>query len=169
MNIYLLRHAEAVIPKGAMADEDRPLTSDGIKAMKKGALGMQALKMDLDLVLSSPLVRARQTAEIAAAALGMKDKITGTKNLVPEAHPEALIAEIARHYSDMKNVLVVGHEPHMGRLASWLLTGTTDLPLIFKKGALMALENDSVPCKGGAKLKWFLTLRQMGLCQQQRA
>lgn len=166
MNIYLLRHAEAVIPKGAMPDEDRPLTADGIKAMKEGAMGMQALKMDLDLVITSPLARARQTAEIAADALGVKARISVTKNLVPDAHPEALIAELAGQYSALKNILVVGHEPHMGRLASWLLTGTTDLPLIFKKGALMALKTESAPCKGGAKLKWFLTVRQMALCQQ---
>lgn len=166
MNLYLLRHAEAVNPEDCASDQDRPLTPNGIKTMKTGALGMKALKMEVDLVLSSPLVRARQTAEIAAANLGMKARITITDNLVPDAHPEALIAELARNYSALNNILLVGHEPHMGRLASVLLTGTTDLPVIFKKGALMALKIDSAPRKGGAMLKWFLTVRQLGLCQQ---
>jgi phosphohistidine phosphatase len=163
MKLYLLRHAEAVRREDSIPDGDRALTSDGIKTMKAAALGMRALKMKVDLVLTSPLVRARQTAEIAAEALGVKRKITLTKNLAPDVEPELLIAELAQKYCSIKNILLVGHEPHLGRLASVLLTGTTDLPVIFKKGGLMALKLDSTPCKQGATLKWFLTPRQMSL------
>lgn len=160
MNLYLLRHAEAVGREDSIPDCDRALTSDGIKTMKAAALGMRALKMKVDLVFSSPLVRARQTAEIAAVALGVRRKITLTKNLIPDANPESLIAELAQKYCSIKNILLVGHEPHLGRLASVLLT---DLPVIFKKGSLMALKLDLAPYKQGATLKWLLTPRQMRL------
>ncbi len=163
MKLYLLRHAEAVPREDSIPDCDRALTSDGMETMKTVALGMRALKIKVDLVLTSPLVRARQTAEIAAVALGVKSKITLTKNLAPDADPESFIAELALKHCSIKNILLVGHEPHLGRLASVLLTGTTDLPVIFKKGGLMALKLDSKPCKQGATLKWFLTPRQMRL------
>ena len=166
MNLYLLRHAEAVRREEFIRDQDRPLTSDGFKKMKISAVGMRALKMKVDLVLSSPLVRARQTAQIAATALNVKNKITLSKNLVPDADPETSIAELTKKYSSLKNILLVGHEPQLGRLASLLLTGTADLPVIFRKGGLMGLKLDRTPCKRGAALKWFLTGRQMSLCQQ---
>ena len=166
MNLYLLRHAEAVPREGSIPDSERPLTPDGVRTMKESALGMRALKMKVSLVLSSPLVRARQTAEIAAAALGVKHKIAFTNNLAPDADPEAMIAELAGKYASCKDLLLVGHEPYLGQLASVLLTGSADLPVLFKKGGLMALKLDSAPCKGGATLKWFLTPRQMGLSQQ---
>lgn len=167
MNLYLLRHAEAVSPEDSIPDPERSLTADGVRTMKKSGLGMRALKIKVDLVLASPLVRARQTAELAAEALGMKRKIGVAHSLAPEADPEAMIAELAQKHAARKNILLVGHEPHLGHLASLLLTGTTDLPVAFKKGGLMALKLDSAPCKGSATLKWFLTPRQMGLCQKQ--
>ena len=148
-----------------MPDQDRPLTGDGIKTMKSVALGMKVLGIRVDLVLSSPLARARQTAEIAAASLGVERKIILTTNLAPDVEPELLIAELAKKYCAINSILLTGHEPQLGRLASVLLTGTTDLPVILKKGGLMALKLDSAPCKRGAVLKWFLTARQMSLCQ----
>jgi phosphohistidine phosphatase len=166
MILYILRHAEAIRREDSIPDQDRPLTSDGIKTMKAAALGMHALKMKVDLVLSSPLVRARQTAEIAAAALGGSNNVTLTKNLTPDADTETLIAELAQKYSSRKDIMLVGHEPDLGRLASVLLIGTSDLPVVFKKGGLMALELDSAPGKRGATLKWFLTARQLGLLSQ---
>jgi phosphohistidine phosphatase len=154
MFVHLLRHAEAedVSPSGL--DADRRLTAAGVKRMKAVAKAIKSLEPGYDLILISPLVRARQTAEPVAEALGYKKALAVTDALKPNADPEAILAELAKR--SPKSVLVVGHQPHMGSLFGRLLAGEAGLEVEMKKASLAAFETGSDPSEGPAQLKFYL-------------
>src|SRR6266542_1252766 len=96
MNLYIIRHAIAV-DKGTFEysdDSQRPLMEKGKKRMRQIAKGLHALGVEFDLVLSSPYVRAKETAEILAEVFETKTDIAYSENLIPMGDPELLIAEI---------------------------------------------------------------------------
>jgi phosphohistidine phosphatase len=157
MLIHLLRHAEAedISPTGR--DADRRLTEEGRKRMRTAAKAIAKLDPGYDAVLVSPLVRARQTAEPVAAACGFERPFTETKSLMPNADPVEVLHELAR--LGPSSALLVGHQPHFGRLFGLLLSGRSDLEVPMKKAALAALEAPSDPSLGRAELKFFLPPR----------
>jgi phosphohistidine phosphatase len=126
MQLLVIRHAAAEDKdewsESGKSDDERPLTDDGAKDMAKAAKGLRAIFPEVDLVATSPLVRARQTAKIVAAALGV-DHVDVTDVLVPEAPFSGFVSWLAGH-KDEDTVVVVGHEPHLGILITWLLTGS---------------------------------------------
>ena len=166
MDLYILRHAIAV-ERGTIGyetDSTRPLTGEGAKKMHQNALGMKALDLSFDIVLSSPLLRAKQTAEIVCKVFKIKqNSIISTKNLVPDASFQDLLIEINAHGKNIKSVLLVGHEPHLSELISFLLTSKQTLPLILKKGGLCHLITGSTPKAGSATIDWLLTPSQLRL------
>src|SRR4026207_2510595 len=110
MNIYLIRHAiavEAGTPEYEQ-DSERPLTEKGRKKMRQIARGLRTLGVELDLILSSPYVRARETAEILAEVFKMKKKIAFSESLTPAADPALLIPEISEKYS-VESIALIGH------------------------------------------------------------
>ncbi len=134
--IYLLRHAEAedVSPTGR--DEDRRLTEVGRKRMKPIARGLARLVNALDEILVSPLERARETAEYVSTACDFDRPFRETVNLRPAADPAATLAELERLKAE--TVLLVGHQPHLGRLTGRLLTGRSDVEVPLKKAGAAA-------------------------------
>lgn len=159
MNLYVLRHGIAAERDARRYPDDglRPLTGKGVARMRREAAGMRALGLRLDAIISSPLLRARQTAEIAREALGAPLSISDA--LVPGAHPALLLAEIAATRGDAAAVMVVGHEPHLGRLVAFALTGSADDEIArLKKGALCCLRLDD---DGVGQLLWALTPAQV--------
>jgi phosphohistidine phosphatase len=113
-------------------------------------------------VVTSPYVRARDTAKIVADALGIDGKITECPHLVPGSDP----AEIFRYLAEWKRsrvTLFVGHEPHLGSLASVFVAGRTGFPLEFRKGGLARFDFDEEPAPGGGRLVWWLTPKQLRL------
>jgi len=96
MNIYIIRHAIAVEEgtPGYESDSERPLTDKGRKKMRQIARGLRNIGVEFDLILSSPYVRARETAEILAQVFKVKKKIAFTENLIPFGNPERLIGDI---------------------------------------------------------------------------
>src|ERR1035441_11088377 len=154
MLIHLLRHAEAedISPTGR--DADRRLTEEGRKRMRAVAKAIAKLDPGYEAVLVSPLVRARQTAEPVAEACGLERPFTETKNLAPNADPIEVLHELAR--LGPSSALLVGHQPHFGRLFGLLLSGRSDLEVPMKKAALAALEAPSDPFLGRAPLKFYL-------------
>ena len=154
MILHLLRHAEAedVSPSGR--DADRRLTEDGRRRMKAVAKAIAALEPGYDTILVSHLVRARQTAEPVAEACGFKGELVETRHLGPNADPEELLHEIARRKPAA--VLVVGHQPHLGRLLGLLLTGRKDVEIPMKKASLTGLEAGEDPSMSRAELKFHL-------------
>src|SRR5438046_10217163 len=121
MEIYILRHGIAVergMP-GYKKDSDRPLTKEGEEKLHQIAQAMLAMDLKFDLILSSPYVRAAQTANIVASELD--EEVTFTDFLLPDANPLELIREINR--TKPQSVLLVSHEPDLSRLLSLLVNG----------------------------------------------
>ena len=132
--------------------------------MKRIASGMKTLGMELDLILSSPYVRAHQTAEIAAEALNLSKKLKFSDSLKSECNPRQILEELRKKYSGAKSVLLVGHEPHLSGLTSLLISGREDCSVEMKKGGLCKLKVRSLdPARGSAVLKWLLTPKQLVL------
>ena len=90
---------------------------------------MRALELDFDLILSSPLVRARQTAEIIAAELKLQKRLVFADELKPGGDAKKLVQKIARAEKSPENVLLVGHEPDFSELISLLVTGDATAPV----------------------------------------
>jgi phosphohistidine phosphatase len=157
MLIHLLRHAEAedVSPTGR--DPDRRLTEEGRKRMRIVAKAIAKLDPGYEAVLVSPFVRARQTAEPVAEACGFKQPFTETKSLAPNADPVEVLHELAR--LGPASALLVGHQPHFGRLFGLLLSGRPDVEIPMKKAGLAAFEAPSDPSSGPAELKFVLPPR----------
>ena len=161
MNLYLVRHAIAEEP-GIRPDSQRPLTDKGRYTMHKIACGLTRLDVRLDLILTSPYVRARETAGILADAFRLtEDKIKASAHLVPGSPLRQLVEEINSSYHNFENMACVGHEPFLSELTSMLLTGTTDLALNFEKGGVCALAMVSLRYGRCAGLEWLLTPSQL--------
>jgi phosphohistidine phosphatase len=158
MNLYIVRHAIAAErgTPGYEDDSQRPLTDNGRKKMKKISRSLDRLGIQLDVILTSPYVRARDTAKILADRFSMTEKIYFSENLIPPGNFEALVFEIHEKY-DLANVALVGHEPMLSSLISWLTTGETEARIMLKKGGVAFLSSDSLFQDGRATLLWLLT------------
>ena len=165
MNLYLLRHGIAAEPgvAGYEPDSERSLTTKGENRLREAARAMKALDFTFDLILSSPFLRAKQTAEIVAKSLKLRKKLSLCDDLVPSGDPRLLIQQLNQFRPEPRNVLLVGHEPYLGRLVALLSAGNTSLDIDFKKGGLCKLEAEFLLYGRCAKLVWLLTPRQMEL------
>jgi phosphohistidine phosphatase len=158
MEIYLLRHAQAVEPsqKGFEIDSDRSLTREGKARMRRVARAMKRLGLDFNIIVTSPYLRARQTAEIVARILGAEDRLMVSNHLAPTGKAIGLIAELHRRYSYLDQVLLVGHEPYLSSLVAKLVTGKSCLALSVKKAALVKLNAESLRYSRCARLEWLI-------------
>ncbi len=165
MNLYLLRHGIAVEPgtPGYESDSKRPLTTKGEARLREAARAMKALELSFDLILSSPYLRAKQTAEIIAKNFELRKKLVFSDDLTPTGNPRLLIQQLNQFRPKPENVLLVGHEPYLGKLIALLAAGNTSLQIDFKKGGLCKLEAEFLVYGRCAKLVWLLTPRQMEL------
>jgi len=162
MELYVLRHAIAVTrgTEGLRHDSDRPLTQAGHAKLRRVVRGMGALGLSFDLILTSPYLRAVQTAEVVAAQLGGKNQCERTPQLAPDGDPRALVRLITSRSGDEARVLVVGHEPYLGELVSVLVAGDA-YPLIdLKKAGLCKLATPALRYGRCARLEWLLTPAQ---------
>jgi phosphohistidine phosphatase len=162
-SIYLVRHGLAA-DQGAdyPNDDERPLTSEGIDRLRVEGLGLRDLQVRLDRVLTSPLLRAVQTAEILSATAGGGAPLVTVDALRPGGRYEALLAALAR-LGDARSIALVGHMPSIGEFAARMI-GAEDA-LLFKKGAVCCVEVDTLPPLRAGQLRWFLppkTLRALG-------
>jgi phosphohistidine phosphatase len=153
MQIFLMRHGIATEPgEGGYADDERPLTEEGRKRLKEAGRRLAGLIDPPSHVLTSPLLRALETAEIAARELGFTGSLETTKLLKPNSNPEDLILSLAGFEATSK-LLLVSHQPFVSRCLGELL-GVPYLSSDFKKGAVCRLDLDD-PNSGRATLKWF--------------
>ena len=113
MDLYVLRHAIAEPREGAFPGGDslRPLTAEGEKKMGRAAKGMKAMKLSFDLILSSPYVRAKQTADIVAELLHQQKGLEFCDALAADGNPKDLIDDLRKRHRKRKSILLVGHEP----------------------------------------------------------
>jgi phosphohistidine phosphatase len=163
MNIYILRHGIAVErgTKGFKNDSERPLTAKGKRQLRKSAMAMRKMKLRFDLILSSPHERAKRTAEIVAEELKLKKRLKLSDSLKYENDPAMVVGKIAVLKSMPKDLLLVGHEPYLSRLISWLTSGEGEVAIDFKKGGLCKLEAEKLRPGKCAQLAWLLTPKQM--------
>ena len=162
MKLYLIRHAEAqqLSARNDFTDEKRPLTKEGRSRMERAAKGLLRMGVQPALIMTSPLIRAVETAEIVATRLGIEGRdIVRCDALSPGASVDALFEEIKRR-GDQPTALI-GHEPNLSIFVSSVLGSEATLPLDFKKGGACCLEvTETVPSIRGV-LVWLLTLRQL--------
>lgn len=151
MEIWILRHAEAEVTSSTGRDADRHLTPAGKRRMKAVARGIAALEPKFDLILTSPFVRARETVEPVATAVGLDDRIEETDALLPDSSPAEILEELSRRR--VERALVVGHMPHVGCLLGFLLTGDSGFRTEMKKASLARLELDGSPPRPPALLR----------------
>jgi phosphohistidine phosphatase len=152
--LYLIRHGLAEERGDAWPDDaKRPLTEHGMTRLRKSARALAHMGVSIDVVLTSPFVRTRQTAEIVAAAFTPRPSLVNVDALVPGVTSSAMGAELEKH-ARRPRIAIVGHEPGIGELAAWLI-GLRH-PLEFKKGAVCRIDLESLPPKGSGKLRWLL-------------
>ena len=165
MNLYILRHGIAVEPgtPGYEKDADRPLTPEGEHKLLQIAKAMDALDLSFDVILSSPYVRARQTAEIVAKALKARKALELSDSLTPDSNPKKLVNLLTRLQPLPEKVLLVGHEPFLSGLISLLVFGQVTLAVVMKKGGLCKLSTGALKTGRCASLEWLLTPKQMAL------
>jgi phosphohistidine phosphatase len=157
--IYLVRHGVAAEQGPEFPDDEaRPLTSDGIDRLRVQVLGMRELQVRLDRVLTSPLVRAAQTAEVLAAGIGCASPLVTVDALRPGGRYDALMAALGR-LGDDRAIALVGHMPSIGEIAARLI-GALE-PLAFKKGGTCCIETDGLPPTRAGQLRWFLPPRAL--------
>jgi phosphohistidine phosphatase len=144
MNIYIVRHAIA-IPRGApgIKDDDRALTEEGVRKMRQAAAGIYALGWIPQIILSSPLVRAWQTAEILMEVFGKKTKLKNTPALAPSGSRQELYREIISYDKKYKSLMLVGHQPSLGEIAGEICWESSAHFVEFKKGGVCAIEWES--------------------------
>ena len=155
--LYLIRHGLAE-PRGDAWPDDttRPLTADGMARMRKAARGLVGLGVTFDVVLTSPLVRARQTAEIVASAFDPPPPLHAVDSLAPGGSYATVIADLETHLRRSR-IALVGHEPGIGELAA-RLTGSRR-PIPFKKGAVCRIDVETLPPANAGALRWFAPSR----------
>src|SRR5262249_59643541 len=139
-------------------DGKRPLTDDGAAQMRKSARGLARMDVTLDVVLTSPLVRARQTAEIVAAAMNPRPALVTVEALAPGAGYAALSTELEKH-GRRGRIALVGHEPGIGELAARLIGSRHAIE--FKNGAVCRIAVEGVPPSGPGDLRWSLTPKML--------
>lgn len=159
--IFLLRHglAEDAAPDGS--DDARALTAGGARKTRAVARGLRRMRIAPAVVLSSPLRRAEETARIVAEVLAPDTAVEIFAPLAP-GNPPGMVARGLRAHRGAGQIVLVGHQPDLGELASYLLTGSEHaLPLPFKKAGAAAITVSALPPCAPGTLEWFLTPIQL--------
>jgi phosphohistidine phosphatase len=159
MELLVIRHGSAEEAGRGVEDSRRALTGAGKKEMKEVSAGLTTIVETVDVIAASPLVRAQQTAEIVAKAYDALSVQT-LDSLSPGSDPAAIV-EWLRQQSSAEVIAIVGHEPDLGALVTWLMTGAGNSRVAFSKGGAALLEFPSRVASGGGTLEWLLTRSQL--------
>jgi phosphohistidine phosphatase len=157
VKLYVVRHAIAV-PHGTpgFAEDERPLTEEGIEKMKRAARGLRSLDVLPEVVLSSPLPRARHTAELLLAEFGKRATLKLTDALAPSGSRREVYKELQTQ-GDPESIMLVGHQPSLGEIAGEIAWGSPEHYLELKKGGACCLEIVTLRPKPRGTLLWILT------------
>jgi phosphohistidine phosphatase len=158
MRIYLLRHGKAEDRAEWPGDDvSRPLTAEGEAAMRREAKALRAMDLAPEVIVTSPLVRARRPAEIVADELGMTGRLVEDDRLAGGFDARRLAQLVAAH-APAGPIMVVGHEPDFSATVAELIGGGD---IVFKKGGLARVDV-TAPAAGGGQLVWLLTPPLLG-------
>ncbi|MBI4810730.1 MAG: phosphohistidine phosphatase SixA [Ignavibacteriales bacterium] len=156
MRIYILRHGDA--QAAGYNDADRPLSDVGCDQARSAVNLLHKLVSNVDIILSSPLLRAKQTADIALVSFS-SSKLLITQHLVVGSDPEQLVKYI--NSFSRENILLVGHEPHLSSFIVSLIGGTGSIHLEMSKAGLACVETP-LPIKlGNCTLRWLLSSNEI--------
>ncbi|MFH2033729.1 MAG: phosphohistidine phosphatase SixA [Candidatus Margulisiibacteriota bacterium] len=137
MKLFLMRHDDAEAKQPGKTDADRKLTDKGEKHTAEQAKRLVELRISFDLILSSPYVRACQTASIVARELGLVDAAAKEESLSSGCTPEDIM-ELASSYNNLDSLLLVGHEPDLGQAVMAILE--LKEPYAFMKGQIVGID-----------------------------
>ena len=165
MELLIIRHAIAqereAFAQSERDDSERPLTDEGRGKMSRGVEGMRRLVPKLDLLASSPFLRAMQTAELVASGYDYgADRVKAIGSLAPDAPLEQFQSWLQRQ-SRARVVAVVGHEPQLSALVTWLMSGLRESRVELKKGGACLLQFDGQPGPGVGVMRWLMTAGQL--------
>ncbi len=158
MKLYIVRHAIAAshgTPE--MVDDDRPLTEEGIAKMRQAAAGLRTLDYVPDLILSSPLLRARQTAEILLQAFGNRIELVINPELAPAGSRRSLYRSISLYAKKFDSLMLVGHQPSLGEISGEIAFGSPGQSIDLKKGGACVIELDNTEGTPNGSLVALLT------------
>ena len=163
MDLYVLRHGLAGDRNGAgyATDDERPLTDSGKRRMARQARGLRSLGVSIDVIVTSPLARALQTAEIVHEGLRLTGRLVTSNALAPGGSHSQLISSLVTGYSSTDDVMVVGHEPYLSSLISILTTGDPEPVVRLRKGALCKLRLPAPRYGRCGWIEWSMTPKQM--------
>jgi phosphohistidine phosphatase len=165
MDLLLVRHADAgdarAFAATARPDDERPLSPRGEQQMRTAAIAIRELLPSCESIVSSPLRRAVQTAELLASAYGLPAP-QATHALVPDS-PLPEFESWVRRFGETQAIAVVGHEPHLSSLATWLLTRVNGSRIDLKKGGVCLVQFAGPVHAGSGTLRWLLAPRQLEL------
>ncbi len=155
MRLYFLRHGLADWPNWTQPDNERPLTDEGIEKMKDEAKAIKRLDLGLDAILSSPYVRAKQTAQAVADRIGLN--VIEEAALLPGFDIDRL-RDVLASFPDAQSIMLIGHEPDFSRTIAQLIGGGR---VAVKKGGLARVDLESLDPLDG-ELIWLLPPRALG-------
>lgn len=166
MKLLIVRHAVAMEreewSKQNRDDRQRPLTKEGAKKMKKAVKGIKDVLMaDIEYIISSPLLRAQQTANILHYEFPQA-QYSETETLAPVVDPQEFTRFLKNSFRRSSGVIAcVGHEPHLNHLVAWLVSKSRNGIGELKKGGVCLIEFPEEISAGGGDLKWLMTSRQL--------
>ena len=155
MILYIFRHGEAETKAESptKTDEGRRMTTEGKEQIRKVCALAKQIKMEPNVLLSSPLTRAKETAEIAKTILNPKAELKITESLSPEGEPEEVYSALSE-FKRADSVVLVTHIPILGKLIFSLLGGHINLEM--NNGAVMRIDSKSLPKAGSGVLIWLI-------------
>ncbi len=153
-----MRHGIALDRIGGpiKTDFERPLTDEGKAEAREVALTLKRKGTHPEVIIASPLVRAKQTAEILREVFAVKGELEITEALAPGGSASD-VYKLLRKFLEFSEIFLVGHEPDMSRLAGTMLWAGPDLNLSFKKAGVCRIDISEVPPTSPAQLKWFVS------------
>jgi phosphohistidine phosphatase len=155
MQLYILRHGIAADLRPGGKDADRVLTAEGRQKLQEVLRRARAAGVAPGVMISSPLVRAVESARLAAGILGYEGEIFQTRVLMPDSAPEDVWNEIQLHRS-VPGVLLAGHEPLLSQFLSWLLNSPY-VCVDLKPGALARVDTELTSARPRGVLQWLIT------------
>lgn len=159
--LYIIRHGLAGKSlEDKTMDEERSLTKKGKEKVKEISKGLNELKISFDVVLTSPLLRAKETAEIINAYCGENKEVVITDLLKPDSSYNSLV-KFLNQFKEHEKVAVVGHEPFLSGFASYCLSKNQDILINLKKGGILMLEIDQKIKPGQCILSWLMKPKQI--------
>jgi len=156
MDLYVLRHGKAEGTANGRRDADRALTGKGRAEIKALAGWLADQEISFDVIASSPLTRAKETADIIAKMLGLESRMALWESLGPGGDPATVLRDADTSRED-SSVLIVGHEPALSLLVSRIIAGSDDAAVVMAKGSLAKIRNYSFAARPSGELQWLVT------------